>query len=267
MSEQATIRIERDERGVATVTMDRPEVRNAFNDELIARLEITFTELAEDADARVVVLTGADPVFSAGADLSWLGGMADYSFGENIADSRALDRMLRAVHDCPRPVVARVNGHALGGGTGLVAACDVAVAVDGAKLGFTEVRLGVAPAVIAPYVLRRIGVARARPLFLTGERFDAATARDIGLVDHVVAADELDAAVADAVDDLLRGGPGAQAEIKALLRTLAETPDLEAAAERTVETIARLRVSEEGQEGMGAFLDKRSPAWVAERDG
>lgn len=256
------LRITRDDRGVATVTMDRPEVRNAFDADLIDRLRTAFEALGDDPDVRVVVLTGADGVFSAGADLNWLKGMVEYSFADNVADSRDFEAMLRAVHDCPLPVIARVHGHAFGGGTGLVACCDIAVATDGALFAFSEVRLGVVPAVISPYVLRKVAPTHARHLFLTGERFDARRAREIGLVHVTATAEGIDDAVTAVLDDLLRGGPRAQGEIKALLRELRRRPGLDEAADLTVETIARLRVSEEGQEGMNAFLEKRPPPWV-----
>jgi methylglutaconyl-CoA hydratase len=257
------LRVERDDRGVVTVTLDRPDVRNAFNAELIRRLRDTFESLAGDDGARVVVLTGSGRVFSAGADLHWMRGMVDNSYEENLADSRYFEGMLRAIHDCPHPVVARVNGHALGGGTGLIACADTAVAARGALLGFTEVRLGIAPAVISPYVLAKIGAGSARHLFLTGERFDAEEARRLGLVNLVVGPDELDAQVGRVVEALLAAGPRAQGEIKRLLRRVAAAGDLDEAAGVTVDTIARLRVSEEGQEGMAAFFDKRPPAWLA----
>lgn len=255
------LRVERDDRGVVTVTIDRPEVRNAFDADLIGRLRRTFDALADDHAARVIVLTGAGRTFSAGADLNWMSSMVAYSFDENIADSRELEGMLRAVRDCPKPTVARVNGHALGGGTGLVACADIAVAARGARFGFTEVRLGIAPAVISPYVLPKIGVGAARRYFLTGERFDATTAQRIGLVNVCVEPDELDGAVAETVEALLAGAPQAQAAMKDLIPKVERAHSLEEAAEHTVETIARLRVSDEGQEGMRAFFEKREPNW------
>lgn len=257
------LHVERDERGVVTVMLDRPDVRNAFDAELIGRIRETFEGLATDDDARAVVLTGAGGIFCAGADLNWMSGMVDYSLEENIADSRDFEAMLRAVDDCPRPVVARVNGHAFGGGTGLIACADVSVGVDSALFGFTEVRLGLAPAVISPYVLPRIGPGAARRLFLTGERFDAATAHRIGLLGEVCTADELEDRVSDVVGDLLAGGPDSQAEVKRLIRAVTAADGPAAAADTTVEMIARLRVSEEGQEGMQAFFDKREPDWRA----
>ena len=256
------MRVERDERGVVSVTLDRPEVRNAFDAELIRRLRETFVDLADDRAARVVVVPGAGAVFCAGADLSWMSGMREASFDDNVEDSRGFERMLRAVHECPQPVVARVNGHALGGGSGLVACADIVVAVEGAKFGFTEVRLGLAPAVISPYVLPKIGASAGRHLFLTGERFDATEARRLGLVHRVTAPEDLDATVEQVVADLLSGGPSAQAEIKELIPRVLEAGGPAAAVHVTAEVIARLRVSEEGQEGMRAFFERRAPRWI-----
>lgn len=257
------LRVERGDRGVVTVTLDRPEVRNAFDAALIDALRTAFEELAGEPEdeVRVVVLTGAGRVFSAGADLNWMGAMVDFSFEENVEDSRNLDRMLRAIQRCPKPVVARVNGHAFGGGAGLVACADIAVAERGALFGFTEVRLGIAPAVISPYVIPRIGLGNARHLFLTGERFDATVAERIGLVNLCVEPDHLDATVEEVVDGLLAAGPRAQAAMKQLTFEVAAARSLDEATDRTVEVISRLRVSEEGQEGMRAFFEKRDPSW------
>jgi methylglutaconyl-CoA hydratase len=260
MSEPLTT--ERDDRGVVRITMDRPEVKNAFDADLIRRLRTTFSDLADGDGARVVVLTGAGEIFSAGADLDWMRGMIDYTLEENLADSRALHDMLAAIRACPLPVVARVNGHALGGGAGLVAAADIAVAARTALIGFTEVRLGIAPAVISPFVLEKIGPGHARRLFLTGERFTGEEAYRIGLVSHLTDPETLDEIVDGTVSDLLKAGPRAQAAVKRLLPHVAAARSVEQAAEHTVETIAHLRVSDEGQEGMRAFLEKRPPDWV-----
>jgi methylglutaconyl-CoA hydratase len=264
-NDRTTIRVERDERGVATVTMDRPEVHNAMNTAVIEELRQVFDDLGQDPDVRVVVLTGAGRSFSAGADLHWMRGMVDNSFEENVEDSRGLDRMLLAIQRCPKPVVARVNGACLGGGVGLVAACDIAVAVRGATFGFTEVRLGLAPAVISTYVLPKIGPARARSLFLTGDRFGGDDAERIGLIQRSVGADELDGAVEGIARSLLAGGPAAIAAVKELLLDLPDIADPAARRDRTVRLIAHLRVSDEGQEGMSAFFEKREPAWRDER--
>ncbi|MTV25424.1 enoyl-CoA hydratase/isomerase family protein [Nitriliruptoraceae bacterium ZYF776] len=240
--------------------MDRPEARNAFSEELQSSLTDAFAGVGEDV--RVIVLTGAGPAFSAGADIAWMRSAADNGFEDNVADSRRFEGMLAAVDTCPVPVVARINGHALGGAVGLIACADVALAVDGALFGFSEVRLGIAPAMISHYAQRRIGVGNARRYFLTGERFDAARAQRLGLVSEV-AADlaALDDLVDHVVDELLASAPGAQRATKALIATIASTPDPADTVDARVELIARLRVAEEGQDGLGAFFDKRRPSW------
>jgi methylglutaconyl-CoA hydratase len=258
-TDQPPVRVERDGRGVATVTMDRPATRNAFDERLVAELRAAADRLAADPALRVVVLTGAGEVFSAGADLAWMRAMKDYTYEENLAEARALGAMYRALYELPQPLIGRVNGHALGGGTGLVAVCDIAIAADAALFGFTEVTLGLAPAVIAPYVVRKVGRSFARALFVTGERFDASRARAHGLVHEVVPADGLDDAVADAVTRCLRGGPHAAATAKRI-PDLA-LGDLDDAAPRMAELIAGIRVGDEAQAGMTAFLERRLPPW------
>jgi methylglutaconyl-CoA hydratase len=260
MTDFSTIRVDTDQRGVATVTMDRPEVRNAFDDTLIAELARAAEQLGADDSVRVVVLTGAGKIFSAGADLNWMRSMKDWTFEENVADSTRMNAMFRALYDLPKPLIGRINGHALGGGTGLTAVCDIAIAVESATFGFTEVVLGLAPAVISPYVVRKVGRSFARAAFVTGERFDARRAQTAGLVHEVTDADGLDTAVAAAVDRCLLAGPAAAAAAKRL-PDLALRPLDDTAAE-TVKVIAGLRVSDEGQEGMSAFFEKRSPSWV-----
>jgi len=250
-----------DERDVATLTLDRPDVHNAFNAELIAALTQRFERLAE-APPRILVLAGAGRSFSAGADLGWMRSMAEAGEDENRADAERLAAMFRALDALPCPVIARVHGPAFGGGVGLVACCDMAIAVDDARLGLTEVRLGLIPATIAPFVLARIGPAAARRYFLTGERFDAEEARRIGLVDEVVAPDRLDDAVAERIEALLACGPRAIAECKALIqRVAAFEGGLQELDAITAEWIARIRVSDEGQTGLRAFLDKQRPDW------
>jgi methylglutaconyl-CoA hydratase len=246
--------------GVATVTLDRPEVRNALNGDLIAAIHDCFVTLAADDAVRVVVLTGAGTVFSAGADIEWMHAAAAFTAAENEQDARKMAAMFAAIDRCPKPVVARVNGAAFGGGGGLVACCDVAIAVEGARFAFSEVRLGIAPATIGPFVLRKIGPSQARALFLTAERFDAAHAKAIGLVHAVVPADELDAAVARQTEMLLHGGPHALAAAKELVQ---ELPGMAEGEQRayTASLIADLRTSPEGQEGLRAFLDRRPPTW------
>ena len=249
------------EKGVVTVTLDRPEARNAFNAELIARLHEAFTALAEDDTARVVVLTGSGGVFSAGADIRWMQEAAHFTAEENAADARATATMFATVDRCPKPVIARVNGAAFGGGVGLIACCDIAVAVEGARFSFSEVRLGIAPATIGPFVLRKIGASHARALFLTAERFDAARAREIGLIHTVVPADELDAAVNRQVEMVRQGSPHALTAAKELVQELPSMADGEQRT-YTAALIAHLRTSPEGQEGLRAFLDRRPPAWA-----
>ena len=259
----STLKLEQMGAAVVTVTLNRPEIHNAFNGQLVADLRDAFRALAAEEATRVVVLTGAGTSFCAGADLRWLQAAAEFTVEENIRDALALTEMLEAIASCPKPVVARVNGAALAGGAGLVAASDIAIAVESARFGFTEARLGLAPATIAPYVVRRIGESQARALFLTAERFDANRALTIGLVHQVVPVGGLDAEVERVVEHLLRGGPLALAENKALIRDLRDRPIAEV-ARSTAELIARLRVSPEGQEGLRAFLEKRPPAWSPE---
>ena len=258
------LRISRDTRGVVTLTMDRPEVRNAFGPDLMGALADAFTGLADDPAVRAVVLTGEGPAFSAGADLNWMRSMVDYSYDEQVADSRQLDALFATVDVFPAPVVARVNGHALGGATGLIACADIAVAVRGAKLGFTEARLGLAPAVISTYVLPKIGLSNARRYFLTGEVFDADVALAMGLVHEVCDPDDLDATTEDLLQRILAAGPQAQRAIKRLIPEVAAAVTREASAAATVPVIARLRVSDEGQAGMQAFFDRRPAPWAPE---
>ena len=245
---------------VARVTLNRAERHNAFNDVLVMELRDAFRELAGRDDVRVVVLTGAGPSFSAGADLAWLQAAVNYTLEENAQDAYRLVEMLEAIDTCPKPVVGRINGQALAGGTGLVACCDIAICVDTASFAFTEARLGLAPATISPYIVGKIGESNARALFLTAERFDAQRAHQLGLVHEVVPAGELDAAVERTVQTLLNNGPLALAENKALLRGLRSQP-AESIGAYTAAMIARLRTSPEGQEGLRSFLEKRRPAW------
>jgi len=248
---------------VARVTLDRPDVRNAFNPELITALTDAFTALAaEPADElRAVVLSGAGPTFCAGADVAWMRSAASLDEAANEADAGRLAAMLEAIDMCPAPVVARVQGAALGGGMGLCAVSDIVVATTDATFGFTETRLGILPAVIGPYALAKIGETHARALFISGSRFGAARARDIGLV-HDVVADEaaLDARVDELLEELLAAGPTAAREAKALIRRLRGQPPAQARA-LTVAAIARQRSSAEGREGLSAYLEKRDPSW------
>jgi methylglutaconyl-CoA hydratase len=245
---------------VAYVTLARPEVHNAFNAALIAELHRTFDLLALDGEIRAIVLGGDGKSFSGGADVHWMRGSLDLSKAENVEDARRLSRMLRAIDTSPKAVIGRIHGAALGGGTGLAAVCDVAVAAEGTIFGLTEVRLGILPAVISPFVLAKIGRSHARALAVTGERFDAQHALRIGLVHAVVPAAELDARIAAVLREALQAAPGAVEATKALFREVAQTP-YDRTLELTAEAIAAQRISPEGQEGLRAFLDKRDPSW------
>jgi methylglutaconyl-CoA hydratase len=247
--------------GRKTVTLNRPEMHNAFDDALIARLTTALEDVAR-SDARMVVLTGAGKSFSAGGDLAWMRRMAGYSEAENRADAQRLAALLHRLDTMPMPVIARVNGAAFGGGVGLVACCDVAVAAEGASFSLSEVRLGLLPATIGPYVIAAIGPRASRRYMLTAERFNADEALRIGLVDRVAAADALDTAVDEIAEALRLGGPKALAQTKDLVLSLASLADEKTRAD-TAARIARLRASPEGKEGVGAFLEKRKPRWQA----
>jgi methylglutaconyl-CoA hydratase len=255
------LRQERDRRGVVTLTLDRPEVLNAFDAGLMQAITDAVTALADDETVRALVLTGAGKAFSAGADLNWMSAMVEYTFDENVADSRRFEGMLRAVHEFPAPTIARVNGHALGGAAGLLGCVDIAVAARGAWFGFTEARVGIVPAMISAYVQPRIGVGNARRYFLTGERFDTDRAFHLGLVHEVCDPEELDATVERVLTEVLAAGPQAQREVKRLIAAIEAADDLDASERLRVELISRVRVGDEGQEGMRAFFDKRPPSW------
>lgn len=247
---------------VVRVTLNRPDVRNAFNEELIAQLTAWAESVRADGGARVAVLSGAGKVFCAGADLTWMSKMVHYTHEENVRDARAMARMFEALDTLPIPLIGRVHGAALGGGVGLAAVCDIVVAAEDAMFAFTEVKLGILPAVISPYAIAKIGRSAARELFLTGARFSAARARDIGLVHAVGEEQELDRIVAKYVNDLVTSGPEAAAAAKRLIAEVSAATRT-AATEYTIDAIAERRVSREGQEGMGAFLGKRPPSWIA----
>lgn len=247
---------------VEYLTLNRPDVRNAFNEEVIAELTTWAGNAHADRALRVVVLAGAGKTFSAGADVQWMAKTVTYSKEENLRDAAAASAMFAAIDALPIPVVARVHGAALGGGAGLAAVCDIVVAEDQAVFGFTEVKLGILPAVIAPFSLAKIGRSAGRELFLTGARFSADRARDIGLVHAVVPPGELDATVDAYVREILTAGPEAIAAAKALIRDVWGRT-LDEARPITAQAIATRRVSEEGQEGLRAFLEKRRPSWSA----
>jgi methylglutaconyl-CoA hydratase len=250
--------------GIARLTLARPDVHNAFDDVLIAELTATLESLANDSAVRVLVLTGAGTSFSAGADLGWMRRMAQAGADENRADALRLARLMRVLDAFPRPTIARVNGAAFGGGVGLVSCCDIAIGADTANFALSEVKLGLVPAVISPYVIAAIGAREARRWFQTAEIFNAAEAQRIGLLHLAVPADALDAAVDRQCALLLKAGPVAVAEAKSLARRIGAAQDADALDAVNAELIARLRVSPEGQEGLGAFLDKRKPNWISE---
>ncbi|UUZ71887.1 enoyl-CoA hydratase/isomerase family protein [Polaromonas sp. P1(28)-8] len=248
--------------GVATLVLSRPEVRNAFNDDVIAEFTQAFDALGAREDVRCVVLAAVGQAFCAGADLNWMRRMADYTHAENLADAAQLAEMLRVIYECPKPTVARIQGDVYAGGMGLVAACDVAVSVDTAQYCLSEVKLGLIPATISPYVIRAMGARAAHRYFLTAERFDAQEAHRIGFVHEVVTADALDAKVAEITQALVNASPQA---VKACKQLVQDVAGQELSAEliaRTVKGIADIRSSEEGKEGVQSFLQKRKPSWL-----
>ena len=248
---------------VAQVTLSRPEVRNAFNDEVIAELTTAFTELGQNKAVRAIVLAASGPAFCAGADLNWMRRMADYTHAENLADAAQLAEMLRVIYTCPKPTVARIQGDVYAGGMGLVAACDMAVSVDTANYCLSEVKLGLYPATISPYVIRAMGARAAHRYFLTAERFDAVEALRIGFVHTVVSAEQLDAKVNEMTQALVSASPNAVQSCKTLLHDVAGQ-DIDAALiAQTVGGIATIRASAEGKEGVQSFLQKRKPAWLS----
>lgn len=255
--------VSRDARGVATVTMNRPEVHNAFDDVLIGRITQTFRELGADDSVRVVVLASKGPSFSAGADLNWMKRMAGYTRDQNVEDALGLAAMCQAIDTCPKPTLALVQGAAFGGGVGLVTCCDIAIGTTHAKFMLSEVKLGLIPAVISPYVIRATGARAARRYFLTAERIDATEAQRLGLL-HEVVEDEDDLASTGErmVATLLANGPRAMAEAKALVDAVVDRPIDAAVSQDTAQRIADTRASDEGREGVSAFLEKRKARWA-----
>jgi methylglutaconyl-CoA hydratase len=249
--------------GVARVTLDRPELRNAFDDGLIKKLHAAFDDVSKDKAVRVMVLAGNGPAFCAGADLNWMKRMAGYSYDENLADARALAEMLAALDRLPKPTIARVHGPVFAGGTGLVAACDIAVGTPEAKFCLSEAKLGLSPATISPYVLRAMGERMARRYFLTAEVFDAQEALRIGMLSALVEPNELDSSISSLVQHLLAGGPEALASIKALIRAVAGRRPDDALVAETAQRIAEIRGSPEGREGIASFLEKRKASWCS----
>lgn len=259
------ILIETDNSGVATVTLNRAEKHNAFNDDVIAELDAAFRDLSTDEAVRVIVLTGAGKSFSAGADLGWMKKTAGYSTADNEADAMRLSGMLSVIANCPKPTIALVNGAAFGGGVGLTACCDIALSLSTAVFSLSEVKLGLTPATISPYVVRAIGTRAAQRYFLTGERFDGIEARRIGLVHEIAQTlDEAEMILGGLIDQLLSGGPTAQADCKSLIRLVAGREIDESLRTETAKRIAERRTSIEGQEGLTAFFEKRKPNWSAD---
>jgi len=245
---------------VAYVRLNRPDVRNALNGDLIEQLRSTFESLSADPAVRAIVLSGDGKAFCGGADVAMMRESLELTHENNVSGARALSAMFRAIDGCSKPVVAKVHGAALGGGAGLVAVCDIAIAASDTAFGFTEVKLGIIPAVISPFVLAKIGASHARALFLTGERFDAKRAQAIGLVHEVVVGDTLDVAIERVINEILSAGPNAIAAIKTLIARVRETPYGQT-LDLTAEATAAQRVSDEGQEGLRAFLERRKPGW------
>jgi methylglutaconyl-CoA hydratase len=247
---------------VATITLNRPQLRNAFNETAIADLTMAFDEASQDKDVRAIVLAAHGPAFCAGADLNWMKKMAGYSAAENEADALRLADMLRTIYFSPKPVVARVQGDCYAGGMGLVAACDIVVVADGASFCLSEVKLGLIPATISPYVIKAMGDQAARRYFLSAERFDAREAHRLGLAHEVVPADQLDAKVGEIVKAMVGNSPNAVREAKALVRDIAGLPIDDVLLADTAGRIAAIRASDEGREGVAAFLEKRKPSWL-----
>ena len=247
---------------IRTLTLSRPEVRNAFNDDVIAELTKAFQDAGQAAGVRCVVLAAEGPAFCAGADLNWMRRMADYTRDENLADAGQLAAMLRTIYACPKPTIARVQGDVFAGGVGLVAACDMAVSVDTATYCLSEVKLGLIPATISPYVIRAMGARASHRYFLTAERFSAAEAHRIGLVHEVVTADALDAKVAELTQALVSASPNAVRACKRLVQDVAERAIDDTLVAHTVAGIADIRASAEGKEGVQSFLQKRKPSWL-----
>jgi len=253
-----------DKRGVHTLRMNRPAVHNAFDAALIRELTLALCAAEQDDAVKVVVITGTGACFSAGADINWMRAQADASQDDNERDALELAALMRTLNFLAKPSMAVVNGSAFGGGLGLIATCDISIAVDNARFGLTEVRLGLVPAVISPYVFRRLGEANARRYFLTGERFDSATAQALGLIQQCVSPEQLEQSAEEVISQLLKAGPRAMVEAKQLLFEISgQNVDSQLAIDKqTSKLIARLRVSSEGQEGLAAFLEKRKPVWL-----
>lgn len=248
--------------GIATITLNRPDVHNAFNEQLIKDLTDAFIYLERSENVRVVVITGDGKSFCAGADLNWMSRMKDYSYEENLADSKKLCDLFTVINSCPYPVIGRINGHALGGGAGLVACCDYVIAIDSALMGFTEVKLGLIPAVISPFVIAKIGEGYARSTFLSGEKFNMEKAKSMGLVHKISSEKELDQDLQVVIMNFLTSAPKATMAAKSLISHIVKYNSIAAARDYTCEAISKSRTSSEGQEGMTALLEKRKANWI-----
>jgi len=255
------VNTEIDSRGVARVTINNPEKRNAFDDQIIAQLTEAFTAIASNPDVRVMVLSSKGKNFSAGADLGWMQRMANYSYEENLRDANALALMLQTLNRMPQPTIARVQGAAFGGGIGLISCCDIAIATTSANFSLSEVKLGLVPATISPYVIAAIGERAARRYFITAETFDGHTAKQIGLINEVVDTEHLDTQVKQITDALMANGPAAIAAAKQLIFDISGKAMDQDIIDHTCKTISAIRVSDEAQEGLNAFLEKRKPHW------
>jgi methylglutaconyl-CoA hydratase len=249
--------------GIAAVTLNRPDIKNAFNDDMIQELIQCYKKLGTSDSVRVVTLTGEGTAFCAGADLHWMGKMVDYSFEENLDDAREVSRLMETIFDCPKPTIALVNGPAIGGGTGLAAANDIVIASDKALFSLSEVKLGIVPACISPYVIRRMGEKNAREYFITGDRIDAALAEKTGLANYSVDSGDLQSKANEIIRKILSSGPNAITVCKELLNKV-PTMELKEAGEYTARVIAEIRITDEAQEGIRAFLNKRKPSWRAD---
>lgn len=254
-----------DGEAVLWITLNRPDIHNAFNSETILELTDVFDGVKRDNSVRVVVLTGEGKSFCAGADINWLREIVDYSFDQNLEESLQLAEVLFKIYTLPKPTIAMVNGAAIGGGTGFLSVCDIAVAAEEAKFGLSEVQIGLVPAAISPYVVRKIGESKAREYFLSGKRISAQKAAEIGLINEVVSKDNLKKRVEELIEQLLASGPEAIASCKELILNVPRM-SLEDVKEYTARMIANLRISEEGQEGMSAFLEKRKPRWAFSKE-
>jgi methylglutaconyl-CoA hydratase len=245
---------------IATVTLNRPEKHNAFDEEMLSNITQIFEDLGSRDEIRIIVLTGTGPSFCAGADLEWMRRVATFDRDQNLVDAERLATMFYTIYHCPKPVVAKVNGNVMGGGAGMVASCDIAIAARDSMFAFPEVKLGIIPAVISPYVIEKIGIAKTKELFITGEKFDAQKAYEIGLVSQLVVKEELDAAVEKKVKFIMSSGPNATSRCKELVRGVSKLGKKEA-IRYTAVLIADLRATPEGKEGMEAFLQKRKASW------